>query len=246
MKRPLIFVGSRTMMREMACIAELNNIEILGILDQHYLNKDISGIPVLGDERFLLDENNTQAKQWLRTCDFFPANWHGGEQYKNGQLDLSELRQQRIGILEKSNASIINLIHPDACIQGLRSRYANYKIGKGVLIQANVYHGIDNITIGDYCVFMSGNTCAHDVKLGKNVLVAPETYLFNCDIGDNSYIGIYSRMNPIKRKGKITVGRNSTVWHNAQVIKDVPDNCFYTSDGRIMKKKVKINGPIYN
>jgi carbonic anhydrase/acetyltransferase-like protein (isoleucine patch superfamily) len=83
---------------------------------------------------------------------------------------------------------------------------------------------------------MSGNTCAHDVCLGQNVLVAPETYLYNCNVGNNSYIGIYSKMNPIKRKGLINIGKNVTVWNSAEVIKDIPDGCFYTTDGRIMNK----------
>lgn len=243
MKRPLIFVGSRQMMRELACIAELNDLEILGILDHHYLGQSVSGIPVLGDERCLLDPDNVQAQQWLKTCDFFPANWHQGEQYRNGQLNLAKLRLERIRILEESNANIVNLIHPDACIKGLTSRYANYRIGRGIQIHANVYHGIDNIEIGDYCAFMSGNTCAHDVRLGKNVLVAPETYLFNCNIGDNGYVGIYSRVNPVKKKGVfpigqcvIDIGQNVTVWSGAEVTKDIPDGCFYTTDGRIMLK----------
>jgi acetyltransferase-like isoleucine patch superfamily enzyme len=236
MKRPLIFVGSRKMMRELACIAELNNIEIIGILDHHYPNQEIAGIPVLGDERWLTSLENAQAQQWLRTCDFFPANWHNGEQPVTGQISLPGLRLERIRILEESGANVINLIHPDACIKGLTSRYANYRIGRGVQIHADVYHGIDNIEIGDYCAFMSGNTCAHDVKIGRNVLVAPETYLYNCNINDNSYVGIYSRVNPIKKKSAINIGQNVTVWNNAEVVKDIPDGCFYTSDGRIMTK----------
>lgn len=224
------------MIRELACIAELNDIEIIGILDHHYLDQTIAGIPVLGDERCLLDPDNKQAQQWLQTCDFFPANWHGGEQYCPGQIDLPALRLERIRILEESDANVINLIHPDSCIKGLSSRYANYQIGRGVQIHANVYHGIDNIKIGDYCAFMSGNTCAHDVTLGRNVLVAPETYLYNCKIEDNSYIGIYSRVNPIKKKGIISLGKNVTIWNSAEVVKDVPESCFYTTDGRIMTK----------
>jgi len=229
------------MMRELAVIAELNDIEVIGILDHHYYgNQDtIAGIPVLGDERWLLDQDNEKAKQFLRTCDFFPGNWHSGEE-KNNKRDHSglQLRLSRINLLDNSGANVINLIHPDACITGLRkSRFANYKIGRGVQIHANVYHAVDNIEIGDYSAFMSGNTCAHDVRIGRNVLAAPETYLFECDIKDNAYIGIYSRMNPIRRKGRITIGENATVWHSSEVIKDVPDNCFYTSNNRILRKK---------
>ena len=244
MKRPLIFVGSRQCLVELAWIAELNNIEVLGVLDHHYLNKDIEGIPVLGDERILLDQSNNQAMQWLRTCDFFPGNWHDGAQYNNKQLDLQNLRLQRIDILERSGASIINLIHPDSCLPGTSSRYANYKIGRGVQIHAKVLHGASNIKIGDFCAFSHGSVCGHDVELGKNVLIGPDTYLYDCQIGDDSYVGIYSRMNSIKNKKKITVGKNVTIWNDAMVTKDIPDNCIYTTNGRILtkqKNKNKIN-----
>ena len=231
-RRPLIFVGSRQMMRELAVIAELNDIEVLGILDHHYPDQIAGDLSVIGDERTLLDPDNKQAQQWLRTCNFFPGNWHNGEQARN----LPDLRLERINILESSGANVINLSHPDSSVRGLHSRSANYRIGRGVQIHPNVYHGVDNIEIGDYCAFMSGNTCAHDVRLGRNVLAAPNTYLYNCSIGDNSYIGIYSRMSPIKRRGPINIGNNVTVWNGAEVIKDIPDDCYYTSDGRIMSK----------
>lgn len=248
MKRPLIFVGSRQMMGELACIAELNDIEILGILNHHYIGQEVAGIPVIGDERWLLDKENTQAQQWLRTCDFFPGDWHQGEQPHPDRINLANLRLERIRILEESEANVINLIHPDASVRGLSSRYGNYKIGKGIQIHANVYHGIDNIEIGDYCAFMSGNTTAHDVRLGSNVLVAPDTHLYKCNIGNNGFIGIYSRVNPFKGKGAmnlfkgtsnvINIGQNVTVWNGAEIVKDIPDSCFYTTDGRILSKKI--------
>ena len=237
MRRPLIFVGSRQTMLELACIAELNDIEVVGILDHHYLTEgNVSGIPVIGDERWLLDQDNIMAQHWLKTCDFFPANWHNGEMRRPGKLSIPDLRLERIRILEESGANVINLIHPDSSIRGIGSKYSSYAIGKGVLIHAKVYHGVDKISIGDYCAFMNGNTTVHDVHLGKNVLVAPDTHLVNCTIGDNSYIGMRSFMNPFKRKGLITVGENVTIWVGSDVKKDVPDNSFHTSEGRIMKK----------
>jgi len=227
------------MMRELAIIAELNDIEVLGILDHHYYGRqdEVSGIPVIGDERWLLDKNNSKAKTFLNTCDFFPGNWNSGEQGNkdyNGPL----LRLERINLLDQTNANVINLIHPDASVRGLaKNKYGNYRIGKGIQIHAGCYHSVDNVEIGDYSAFMSGNTVAHDVKIGRNVLVAPNTYLFDCEVKDNAYIGIYSRVNPIRRKGKVIIGENATVWHSAEVIKDVPDNCFYTFNNKIMNKR---------
>ena len=105
-------------MRQIAVLAELNDIEVLGIIDHHYYgNTDtIGGIPVIGDERWLLDSDNQQAQQWLNECDFFPANWSTGSQqlYNGANLDL--LRLQRIDILDQSKARVINLIHPGAFV----------------------------------------------------------------------------------------------------------------------------------
>ena len=139
MKRPLIFVGSRQMMRSLATIAELNQIEVVGILDHHYWNntESIGGIPVIGDERWLLDNSNSQAQKWLAQCDFFAANWWTGSQHLNDPgPDLGLLRMQRIAVLEKSQANVINLIHPNARVPVNRpqSKYSNYKLGRGILI----------------------------------------------------------------------------------------------------------------
>lgn len=238
-RRPLIFVGSRVMMLELASIAELNNIEILGILDHHYFgNQDsICGIPIIGDERQLLNSNNPEMKQLLRTCDFFPANWHNGEQKNRNRPSGHDLRINRINLLDRSGASVINLIHPSSSVAHHHLlKYKDYQIGRGVFIDANVHHSVCNVKIGDYSAFMAGNICGHDVTVGRNVLVAGSTHLFDCTINDNAFIGIYSHINPYYKKGAISIGKNATIWHSATVKKDVPDNCMYTTTGRILKK----------
>jgi carbonic anhydrase/acetyltransferase-like protein (isoleucine patch superfamily) len=237
MKRPLIFVGSRNEMPILALIAELNNIEILGILDYHYYgNTDyISGIPVIGDERWLLDNTNHQAQEWLSTCDFFPANWWTGSQQQENELSLEFLRQTRIAVLEKSKATVINLIHPNTSLYGLTSKYADYKIGKGTLVYEDCHHSVCNVKIGNYCVFGHGSHLAHNVTLGNNVIVASFATLRNCSVGDNSYIG-YGSYKDIFRDTQITIGRDSTVWATAKISKDIPNNSIFTHTGKIFKK----------
>lgn len=244
MKKPLIFVGSRTMIQSIRIIADLNDYEVIGILDHHYWgNTDsLGGIPYIGDERTLLNKDDKQAQEWLRTCAFFPINWHSGNQPRPGEMDLNLLRQQRIKVLEDSGANVINLIHPDVIGRGdLYHRYATTTLGKGILMQASTFVAPDDSRIGDYCQIEAGSFIPHHVTLGKNVLVAPKCYVgagAHLTIGNNSYIGAYTKWNFQQDPSiPLTVGENVTVWANSLVSKSIPDNHFHTDGGRIFKKR---------
>jgi UDP-3-O-[3-hydroxymyristoyl] glucosamine N-acyltransferase len=241
MTRPLIFVGSRNDFPNLALIAELNGIEVVGILDHHYYGNTnlMSNIPVIGDERWLSDTTNTQAQQWLNTCDFFPANWYDGAQPTN-KIDLSALRLQRIDILEKANANVINLIHPNARVDGRTSKYAvNFNLGRGILIDDMCWVSVNNTQIGDYSQFSIGVGVGHNAIIGKNVTVAPWATLPRCTTGDNTVIGMHAKIDAIGayHPGTLNIGSGATVWANALISKDVPDNSIYTNKGRIFKKK---------
>jgi carbonic anhydrase/acetyltransferase-like protein (isoleucine patch superfamily) len=239
MSRPLIFVGCRQQMRQTALLAELNNIEIAGILDHHYYgNTDsVGGVPVIGDERWLLDANNRQAQDWLQSCDFFPANWHNGSQQLGRGLDLELLRLQRIGILEQSGANVINLIHPNSSMYGLTSKYADFKMGRGILIDDMTWISIDSVEIGDYCAISLGTKISHHVTLGKNVMFAAENYIHSCTVGSNTFFGMYSRISARHKISRLTIGDNCTVWAGAEVKKSIPDNKIYTHTNRILTKR---------
>lgn len=236
-KQNLIFVGSRLMMSGLAAIPESLGINIVGILDSHYYgNKEqICGIPVIGDERWLLDPTNQQAQQWKRTCVFFPANWHDGDQHSG----LDQLRLNRINLLDQTGVKVINLIHPDAVVTGLRSKYGSFKMGRGIQVQPGVIIQADNVHIGDYAGFENGCSVTHDVQIGRNFLAAPRSYIYNCSIGNNSYMGIFSRINAVPGRFKlIEIGDNVTVWHSAEVTQSIPSNHYYTNHGRILKKRI--------
>lgn len=237
-KRPLILLGSRTVIPEIAYTAELNEIEVLGVIDSHFYGntEEIKGIPVIGSEWWLLDENNTEAKKWLKYCDFLPINWHNGSTTKKN-LDLFKLRLDRINILKKSKASVINLIHPDSSIPK-KSKYAKFSIGVGNYIHPNVYISSSNTKIGNYCIIAPSSSITHDVTIHDNVIIAPNVYLDNCEIGENSFIGSHSRTNPVKKKKTlpISIGKNVTVWTTSEILTDIPDNSHYTFHNRILRK----------
>lgn len=245
-KPPLIFVGSRFLQKTLHLTAELNGYKILGILDHHYYGRQdsIGGAPVIGDERWLLDPENTQAQQWLKDCVFFPANWWIGQQaLSSNELDLQKLRQDRIAILEASGANVISLIHPSSQTIGANSKYADLSIGKGVFIGEHCTISTDYVTIGDYCSIVMVSNILACTTLEKNVCVAPDTFIHHCNIGNDSYVGVGCRFDQpfLAQNGEYHVGENCTLWANSRVNKDIPANCILTHHGRILKKQKFIN-----
>jgi carbonic anhydrase/acetyltransferase-like protein (isoleucine patch superfamily) len=227
-------------MASLAAIPEAMNIEIVGILDSHYWGntESISGIPVIGDESCLLDDRHPEAQLWKRTCSFFPANWHNGDQNSG----LPTTRIDRINLLDRARVDVCNLIHPAATVTGLHSKYGNFKMGRGVLVQAGALILADNVEIGDYCAFEAGSSVTHDTRIGRNVMAAPRTFIYNSDVKDNVYFGIFSRCNAVpNRYNTLKIGNNVTIWNSAEVTRDVPDDHFYTTDGRILRKKPPVD-----
>ena len=239
-KRPLIFVGSRDKMNLMAIVAELNGYEILGILDSHYYGRQdtLHNLPLIGDERWLLDPNNLQAQQWLRTCDFFLGNWWYGNQHINHPgPDMQLLRLDRINVLEQSGANVVNLIHPRSRNLSENSKYATIKLGKGIYIDDDCWYNTFNVEIGNYCSISMNTRIAGNAKLGFNVCVGPDSYLHHCDIGDNSYIGMQTKILLIHTEDHmIKIGKNCTTWVSSELFKDMPDHSIHTNTGRILKK----------
>lgn len=221
-------------MPDLASIAELNGIEILGILDHHYWGQQdsIANIPVIGDERWLLDPTHKLAQQWKQNCVFFPANWDTGQQ--NGFLQ--QLRLERINLLDQAQVQVINLIHPSAIIPLANSRYSDYKLGRGVQIHANVVHYATEVAIGDYCSFLCGTIIGENSIIERNVTVCAAVCVSHSHIKENTFMGWYSRTNHIFQRRDLVIGKNVSVWTNAEVIKDIPDNCMFTHDGRILRK----------
>lgn len=240
-KKPLIFVGSRYEQALLHLIADLNGHEILGILDHHYYGsdtKEINHVPYIGDERWLLDNNNVQAQQWLRTCNFFLANvWNGNQHTNPDTINLQKLRLDRIKILEDSKANVINLIHPSSMSLGSGSKYASLKLGKGIYIDDNCYVCPHQVTIGDYGMVMMNAKIASNSHLGFNVCIGPSAYTHTCTIGDNSFIGMFTKISLNHKVGTIHIGNNVTTWANSDVKTHIPDNYIHTDQGRILKKR---------
>jgi len=240
-KRPLIFVGSRNLINDMAIAAEADGREIVGVLDNRFWgNQDWVGgskIPVIGSEDWLLDADNVQAQQWLRTCDFIVGSYWDGGQHLEGGFDPGQVRLKQIHILEQCGANIINLVHPSAMVDGLYSRYGDITIGRGVFFNRGFLMVSAGIKIGNHFVGEADARIGDGVTVGNNTIMSPHAFAYQCSIGHNVYMGAFSRVNVWHKKSPIAIGNDVTIFTNAEIIKDVPDGHMYTADGRILRKR---------
>lgn len=239
MKRPLIFVGSRYYMNDLAITAELMGIEVLGILDHQYHGNtdEISGIPVIGDERWLLDPLHREANLWRQTCDFFVATLSTGEQTRNPGLDRERLRYQRISLVETLGLSTINLIDPESRVmRDVKSKFSKINLGRGIYMAPFVDIS-QEVTIGDFCTFEHQCFIGHHLTIGKNVTILPTARICHCDIGDHAVVGYGTWTWHDERKTRYHIGSWSTVWSHTCIKQNCPDNHIYTNTGRILKKQ---------
>lgn len=238
MKRPIIFIGTRNLINDMAIAADLSGHEVLGVLDSRYhgIQDTVGGcVPVIGNEQWLLDSNNAQAQQWLRTCDFIVGSYWDGGQHVGKNYHPGLVRQRHIQIAEQSGAQLINLVHPDAMID-LHHRYSDIKIGRGCFFNRGSLSVASGVTIGNHFVAEAGTGVGDRVTIGNNVILAPGTFLYQCNIGNNVYFGAWTRINIWHKKAPIDIGNDVTVFTNAEVTKDIPAGYMYTADGRILRK----------
>ena len=233
--KPLIFLGSRMGMAQLATVAEDMGYQIEGILDfQYHGNTDrISNIPVIGNDLWLMDKENTQAQEWLNGCDFFVADYFGGSKT---EMRSWTLRKRRIQMLEELGIDSPNLIHPSNNLAGLTSKYTDgsLKIGKGNFFDEDVVIHQDNVTIGDYCCLTWGSRVSHGSIVGNNVIFCPNTFYQFCNIGNDVFLGMNSKTKVYSIDKKINIGNNAIIWAEACIKNDIPNDSILTSKGRIV------------
>jgi acetyltransferase-like isoleucine patch superfamily enzyme len=234
MKKPIIFIGARNIINDMAITADFAGHEVLGILDSRFQDS-VEGIPVIGQEQWLLDDSHAEAQQWLRTCVFIVGSYWDGGQHLGRNHHPGLVRQQHIHIAEQSGAQLVNLTHPDAMID-FDHRYSNAEIGHGCFFNRGSLSVSSGVTIGNHFVAEAGSIIGDGTRLGNNVILAPGTFLYQCNVGNNVYFGAWSKVNIWHKKAPIDIGDDVTVFTNAEVTKDIPNSHMYTADGRVLRK----------
>lgn len=235
--KPLIFVGMRQNIGDVATLAAKCGYTVIGILDQFYYGntKEYKNIPIIGDERQLLNDDNKTVNYWKKNCWFVCTSWWTGRQHTNSiGLDLEKIRLDRIKILDKSGVKLANLIDTSTDFADLSST----ELGKGLIIMGKCFIGsytkINDHTFVDWQVNISQRT-----TIGKNCIIGGTVCIANYDIHDNVRIGVGAKLIGSKKDYSIsTVGKNSIVHVGAIALDDIPADHVRTYTNRTI---IRIN-----
>lgn len=233
--KPLILVGVRQNTADVIKLASDCGYRIIGILDQYYYGntKDFCNIPIIGDERWLLDDNNELVQIWKKQTWFFCNSWWDGRQHVNMPgLDLENVRLERIKILDNSGVRLANLISPSAIIPNIKS----LTLGHGIMIFPQAFVG-HNVEIGNHSVIDWQVTLSRHTKIGNNCIVGGCSHLANYLIEDNVRIGIGAIL--IGQKKDLTsaiIGKNSIVHLGSVCTNDIPENHIRTYTHKTMAR----------
>ena len=198
--RNIVIIGSGGCAREAKWLIEECNCDqpqwkILGWISQEKPGTMISGLPVLGDDK------------WLLNCNM-PI-------YAAVSVGDGSLRKKIVNLYEKNeNILFPNIISPTVSMSD------TVRIGKGCIIAAQNIFTVD-ITIGDFFVCNSFCTVGHDTIIKDYVSIFSGAHISgNVTLNDGVSIG--TGANIIQG---ITVGENSFIGAGAAVVRDIPAFC---------------------
>ena len=196
----IVLVGSGGFAREVRwLIKECNKSDkiwnVLGWISKEEQGKEVDGLPVLGDD------------EWLLRYDK-PIN-------VVLSVGSGSLREKLVTVYSQNeNIKFPNIIAPNASIS------ESVKFGKGCIIAANSVFTVD-ITIGDFFVSNLASTIGHDCIIGDYVTLYPGSHVSGCvSLGKGVSVGTGASI----IQG-LSVGDNTFIGAGAAVIRNLPDNC---------------------
>ncbi len=79
-----------------------------------------------------------------------------------------------------------------------------------------------------------------NVKFGKDVMVVKPANLYDCEIGDNSFVGPF-----VEIQGSVTIGKNTRIQSHAFICEYVTigDDCFISHGAMFINDVFAIGGP---
>ena len=195
----LILIGTGGMAREVRwVIEEINKLDkkwnILGWVSNEAQGEVIAGLPVLGDDNWLLGYKET-------------VNVVIG--VGNGELrkKISERLKQN------PNISFPTIIAPSAEV----SPYV--KLGEGSIVMNKNLLTV-NIEVGDFFLCNYGCTIGHDCKFGDYVTINPGVRISGeVSLGERSTVGVGASIIQ-----NINIGSNVMIGAGATVIRDIESN----------------------
>jgi acetyltransferase-like isoleucine patch superfamily enzyme len=119
---------------------------------------------------YYTDPKNKEAQSWRYYCAFHIGTFHTGQQNNSNDGSNGEmLRWQRIQMTTQLGLDMATLIHPDALVTGLNSRYSTVTIGAGTYIHPGALLNLHDIKIGNHCSIGANTMISHHSHIGNNV-----------------------------------------------------------------------------
>lgn len=201
MSRPVVIIGCGGFGREVrdvvdACVAEGDDWNFLGYLDDHPSSQNSQAVAAAGDEIIA-------GLGWLKqapkdTCVFIGI----GDGATKARIDE---------MLKTLDLAPGTLIHPSATLG------RNVTIASGSIICAGV-RLTTNIQIGRHVHINLNSTVGHDTSIANYVSINPLVAVSgNVQIGEQATLGTHSAI----LQG-LTVGPQSVIGGSALVVRDVP------------------------
>ena len=206
MTKPLIFLGTNSVLERYIEACDRQNQPIAGIIDgDWYGNREsFAGLPVLDSETELASNPD----KYKDHVFFIATNWH-----PLAGRDIDK-RLKYIDLIDRLNLPCINLIDPASYV----SRYA--QLGKGIFIG----HAVSiepYCQIKDFVLFHGGNFIGHHSTIDHNSVFQRSASLHG-KVGKNCYIGVDT--NVFSLNNSVTMGDNVVVAPCLYVTRDVEDN----------------------
>jgi serine acetyltransferase len=183
--RPVIFLGSNSMLHKFSETCENLGIQVAGVIDSDYWgNTDtICDIPVIDSEECFVD--TTRLKYYSNFNFFCATNWipeKSAVAIRNFQKRL-----KLINLIQQYQLNTISIIDPGAQV----SKYA--VIGRGVFVDWNVQVNV-GATVGDFTNIYCGTVIGHHSTIGTNCVFQRHSMLVNnATVGNNVYFGLCAK-----------------------------------------------------
>lgn len=193
-----VIIGAGGHARAILEILNFNrNIDVVAFVDNVVPGspEKIMDIPVYGDHTII------------------PELLKGGVKAAAIGVGKNSIRKTYFKQIGDMGVEMINAIHPTANIAH------NVKIGKGVVIAANVVIAT-SVRIGDDVIVNTGAIIEHEDVLGAHTHISSGTVLAGrVTVGDGSFVGAGSVV-----KDYIKIGKNVIIGAGSVVLEDIPDN----------------------
>ena len=181
-------------------VKQSNNFNIVGIIDDDLskINKNIFGIPILGNKKLLKIFLKNNLRQIIIGI---------------GSIKNNAMRYDIYEEIKSSGFNVPNIIHPSAIIE------PSVKLGEGIQIMAGAILGSD-VKIGDNCIINSGSIVSHDSHIGNNVHITPGAVVGgHCIIGNNTMIGMSATIYL-----GLSIGKNVIIKNGMNIFSNIKDS----------------------